>query len=433
MKKVKNYIFVFLFSVVYCSITFSMSINDLFKSKNVEEIPIQQKYDGLTELIPSYIMLPANGTSVITQDVLEAIQEKLNRAMVNTEQLKPVLLNKWLIGKYGLHKEKNIFEFINKLSAERFKNCNVAGVCHPFISKTCDGYDLIISFYRYVDNGFPIVVYRHIDTLKDCSKALSAILNEYILLTENSSKTDVKKKKLIIKPFVLESRKYIGQNGSEFDYIPSTFIEQDDIIIRANDDMFSRRLGYSLYTTQMLQVMHAKDLETYVESDFDKYNFADFYIEGRIQLTDHVNIYHISLYDAKNKKELKSVKYFDSEFSLKGMNLANSYIISSLADYLFGINGYGVCPEINMPGQGLYLNNIFIGCDYLDNFILPKGKHIIYTGDYFNKGDNSRISKRKAKRDIDGNIYRSFFVYLDDKSWVFKGKDGERIWNLLEK
>ena len=43
------------------------------------------------------------------------------------------------------------------------------------------------------------------------------------------------------------------------------------------------------------------------------------------------------------------------------------------------------------------------------------------------------IKGRAKAVDINGDIYRSFFLYLDDRNWIFRGKDGERVWKLLEK
>ena len=81
----------------------------------------------------------------------------------------------------------------------------------------------------------------------------------------------------------------------------------------------------------------------------------------------------------------------------------------------------------------MFLNNVFIGWDNLSKFILPKGKHIIYTGDYFNPDLTYEVTNKNKAKDINGNVYRSFFLYLDERNWLFRGKDGERVWNLLEK
>lgn len=432
MKVNKKIILLIFFSIVMFSTSFSKDIPEFSLQKEEEIIPIQTKYDSLTEVVPAYIMLHATGTSMISPEILEAFQDKLYRSMINTEQLKPVLLDKWLITKYGLEKEKNIHAFINALADERYP-CLVVGVCNPFLFATSDGYAIALSFYRFSDKGFPITVFRKIDNLGQCTEALNAMMKEYLAITTQKTNELFKKKKIVVKPFVLESRKYLGQTGGEFDYIPSTFIEQDGVLIRSTDDFYSRLLAYSLYTTQMVDAVSALDVQQYVDPNFNTYDFADYYIEGRIQLTDQINIFHIALFNANTKKEICNIKYFSSDFSLDGIWIANSNIVYSLAEGIFGKGNYGICPDINVPGQGMYLNNVFIGWDRLEKCILPKGKHFIYTGDYFNPDANMQLKNKDKAVDINGDIYRSFFLFLDDRNWLFRGKDGERVWNLLEK
>ena len=120
-------------------------------------------------------------------------------------------------------------------------------------------------------------------------------------------------------------------------------------------------------------------MEQFVKAESNSYEYADYIVEGRVQLADQINIFHISLKDAKNNKTIKEVKFFNPDFSLSGLWDSYHNIIYSLADYIFGKDGYGVVPDINTPGQGLFINNIFIGWDKLEQGVLPKGKPFIYT------------------------------------------------------
>lgn len=433
MINIKKIIFLISFTNILIAASFCADIEKSFLLKKVEdEINIQEKYNSLSDVVPSYIMLHAEGSSSVSQELLEVIQDKICKAMVNTERMKPVLLDKWLIGKYGLTKEKNINKFISNLSEERYA-CHVVGVCCPYVIECSEGYVLIISFYRFSDGGYPITVLRKIPSLNFCTKAIDAMVSEFLRIDESGSDKLYKKQKIVVKPFTLECRKYLGQEKGEFDYIPSTFIEQDGIIIRSTDDIFSRLFEYSLNSTQMLQAMSILNMNDYVEKEYKNIDFADYYIEGRVQLTDQINIYYVSLFDAKTKKEIKNVKFFSSDFSVSGIWDANRNIIFSLAEVLFGTGNYGVAPDMITPGQGLFLNNIYMGWDKLEKCVLPKGKHIIYTGDYYNADATVEIKNRNRVSDINGNTYRSFFLYLDERNWLFKGKDGERVWNLMEK
>ena len=317
--------------------------------------------------------------------------------------------------------------------AEERYGCNVVGVCCPYVAECGEGYVLMLSFYRFSDGGYPITVLRKIPSLKYCTKAIDAMLLEYLRINESGSDKLYKKQKIVVKPFVLECRKYLGQNKGEFDYIPSTFIEQDGVVIRASDDVFSRLFEYSLNSTQMVSAMSTLNMNEYVEKDYKNFDFADFYIEGRIQLTDQINIYYITLADTRTGKKLKSVKFFSSDFSVTGIWDANRNIILSLADYIFGKDNYGVAPDIAAPGEGFFLNNMYMGWDKLEKCVLPKGKHIIYTGDYYKAYSYAELKNKNKSSDIKGDTYRSFFLYLDERNWLFNGKEGERVWNLMEK
>ncbi len=424
---------VFIFSFLICSVSYAAGLEDDQLLMNKEtEIPIQEKYDSLSELVPCFVMLQPNTTSSVPAYIAEEFQKVLYRAMVNTEKIKPVSLDKWLIGKFGLNKASNSKEFIYAISDERYP-CIMAGVCQPFILKSSDGYVLILSFYKLSDNGFPIIVVRTVPSLSELPKIIAAMLNEYISISENKLFETGKKYKIIVKPFVLESRTYIGQSTGEFDYIPSTFIEQDGVTIKAEDDIFSRLFSYLLYTTEMVQAVPVNDLNQFVKVESNSYEYADYIVEGRVQLTDQINIFHISLKNAKTNKLIKEVKFFSPDFTMGGLWDSYHNIIFSLADDIFGKDSYGVVPDIKTPGQGLFINNIFLGWDRLEKCVLPKGKHFIFTGDYYHPDSSMEIKGKSKAVDINGNIYRSFFLYLDDRNWIFRGKDGERVWKLLEK
>lgn len=429
----KNKICIFFFSLFISCISYAAGLED-FQAflPSQESIPIQEKYDALSEVVPGYVMLHINSTSSIPLYISEEIQKELYKAMVNTEKMKPVSLDKWLIGKYGMEKAKNSKDFIYALADERYP-CLISGTCQPFLFESSNGYVLMLSFYRFSDNGFPITIIRTIENLNMISKVINAMLSEYLAIVESKTFESGKKYKVIVKPFVLESRTYIGQSTGDFDYIPSSFIEQDGVTIKPEDDYFSRVFSYLLYTTEMVQTVSAIDLNQYVKTDYDSYAYADYVIEGRIQLTDQINIYHIALRDAKSNKLIKDVKFFNSEFSLAGVWDSYHNIIFSLADSLFGKDNYGVVPDIKTPGQGLFINNIFLGWDKLEKCVLPKGKHFIYTGDYLKPDANVSVKDKSKSVDINGNLYRSFFLFLDDRNWIFRGKDGERVWKLLGK
>jgi hypothetical protein len=60
---------------------------------------------------------------------------------------------------------------------------------------------------------------------------------------------------------------------------------------------------------------------------------------------------------------------------------------------------------------------MFAGWDAMDNLILPKGMHEIHTGSYL-------------KEDADA---KTFYILLDTMDQVFTDKEGEYVWNFLNK
>ena len=311
MKKVKNKIVLFFLSLFISSISYAAGLEEYqaFLAKE-NATPIQEKYDSLSEFIPGYIMLQSGTTSVIPVYIADEFQKCIYRTMVNTEKMKPVSLDKWLMNKYGLEKAQNSRDFIYTLADERYP-CLVTGVCQPFIMKSSDGYMLMLSFYRFSDNGFPITVVRSVKSLNLMAEALEAMINEYNTIIENKITENIKKYKIIVKPFVLESRTYIGQSSGEFDYILSSFIEQDGVTIKPEDDMFSRLFSYLLYTTEMVKAVSTIELEQFVKADSNSYEYADYIVEGRVQLTDQINIFHISFIHVSPAKYVEKMYQID--------------------------------------------------------------------------------------------------------------------------
>jgi len=420
MHKNKNFIsIIILFLFVWQSL---FAVDFSLPKDDKEETPLQQIYDGFNEEVPVYIMLKTQSTSVIADYELKTYDEVVKRVMVKTEKIKPVTMDKWLYDSFGQKKAKNSLEFISKLADERYP-VPVVGVCQPYLFKISTGYVVQLSFYRFEDKGYPLTVLRNISSFEQLFDALEAMISEYSNIVENGFTKKNSKIKVLVKPFELDCRKYIGQSDGVFDYIIASFIEQDGVVIKPEDDMFSRLFSYLLHTTCMVQPLATIDLNQYVEKNYNSVSNVDFYIEGKIQLTDQINIFNINLFNAKSGKLIKNVKYFISDFSIDGTWTAYRNIITSLADDLFGVNNYGVVPDVNIPGQGLFLNNVFIGWNVLTKCVLPKGKHIIYTGSFFKPDVKVKVKNKNKATDINGDLYRSFFIYLDDRNWLFRGKD----------
>ena len=64
----------------------------------------------------------------------------------------------------------------------------------------------------------------------------------------------------------------------------------------------------------MVQTVSAIDLNQYVKTDYDSYAYADYVIEGRIQLTDQINICKLYSkeveYDEDNESAVENCTLF---------------------------------------------------------------------------------------------------------------------------
>jgi hypothetical protein len=142
-------------------------------------------------------------------------------------------------------------------------------------------------------------------------------------------------------------------------------------------------------------------------------------------------------------------------------NIWNAYreISVKIIEVLSPVSNYGIVPSLNAPERGLYVNNMFAGWDTIDNFILPKGMHEIHTGSYFRAGtlmhgferplflvteeDEPNFFEKLFKKDKKKEEpiivlpkktgADTFYVLLDTMDRMFADREGEYVWNFLNK
>jgi hypothetical protein len=408
---------------------------DSLKLPEIQNQKIQDMYNALPEITPAVCMFHASGTSAVPDSLLSSFETAVNRQMVLEGNFKPVSLNKWLISKYANSRAKNIFTLISNLKSERYPVL-LDGFCKPYLFKSGSWYVMSISLYPFSLNGFPLTVVRLFSDTSDMDAAVYVCLQDLYRMYKDQKWTNGKTK-ILVTPFTLDCRKLIGQDTGQFEYIKATFTGQEGVTIKVADDYFSELFSYILDTTGMFNSCALGTVSDYTQVEGTDSSEADYMIKGRIQLTDEINIYYIDLVNTATGKTIQSFQYFSSDFTLAGIWKSFRVLSGMICEAVFGKENYGTVPDISAPGQGFFINGLFSGWDTLESMPLSKGGHLIMAGSYERPDDTISSGDIKSSQgkalDNDGDLIRSYLVYIGARTWLFKGKDGEYVWNLLRK
>jgi len=236
-----------------------------------------------------------------------------------------------------------------------------------------------------------------------------------------SQPTTEVRRRVVIDDFKLEFYRLVTHSSGEFDFISTPFLERDGITLRDGDDFFSRTLGYILETTNMFQVMHLGDFREYSNTNISRTsNLADFRIQGRVQVSDHECILYVNVINISSGVQLISLRHPLVTYSFDEVWKAYRELSVQIIEGLFERDTFNVIPRLEFSGKGFFANNRYIGYGTIENFVLPRGLHIIYTGSRFRIENPERA----------GN---TFYILSDNQAAVFRGREGRQIWNLLNK
>jgi hypothetical protein len=159
-------------------------------------------------------------------------------------------------------------------------------------------------------------------------------------------------------------------------------------------------------------------------------------IQGKVQLSAEMCVLYVDLFDSRGANKIMSIKYPLERFSLKEVWDAYRDITTHIVSSVYGAEMYGKVSSLTEKDRGFYLDNMFIGWDTLENFILPKGMHSINTGSYYRAEvpdvafENDEKKKKQWQRNPGASTY---YVLLDTLDHVFTDREGEYAWNLLKK
>ncbi|QQO09004.1 hypothetical protein [Breznakiella homolactica] len=404
---------------------------------------LQDRYNGLNEKIPAMVMLETSGASAVAPGIVAEINQELPKHLVNGGLVKPVSMQKWLTATYYDRKANNPFVLMNALRNEQY-TVPLQYICKPFVFRSEDFYILSLSFYAFRQNYYPVTVLRFFESPGDIPDAIDAALAEMNLrLFAENRGTGMPK--VLVHNFELEFLKLVALESGEFEFIQAPFITQHGVPLREGDDYFSLIMGYLLSATNLFQVMRPSDFSGYTNSAGIGSALADYAIHGRVQLSEELSILYVELREIRNNVLLTSIRYPLREFTMKHLWEAYREISAALVRSVIPAELFGVVPALSAPGRGLYTNNMFIGWDAAENFVLPKGKHEISTGSYYYTGvpeqrfgkpapEERSGSRQQPEKDAAEEIQvEAFYIFLDTIDQIFTDREGEYVWNLLNK
>lgn len=394
--------------------------------KNVD---LQAIYNDMTDLTPAVACLAPESTSSMPKELINMLSEELKNQMILTGYFKPVSLNKWLGTKYVQKKASNIYNLISDLKSERFP-INLVGVCKPFIFKVGNQYVLYIALYPFSEDGYPLTSIKFFSCNNDIKDAIKYSLQELNILFKQSKESKIR---LAIAPFTIECKTLLEQKSREFDFISTSFSEQEGVEVKTSDDYFSNLFTHQANATGLFKASLIGDIPEYIEQNSitaeSLQGFADYLITSRIILSDKVNLIKLSIYSVKTGRIIDTIEYFTKKLSLKEIWNFNFYFLQKICQLTCKQNSYTVIQKIEADKRGFYLNNMFLGWNSLDGVPVKTGKIIINTGSYFSS-DSIQNSI------MDSALYKNndFYIYTtNSETQIFTGREGEYVWNLLEK
>jgi hypothetical protein len=379
---------------------------------------LQDKYNALAA--PGIIMLPVSGTSAVPSEVLTQIENELLRQLVDGGKLKPVRMHNWLFTTYK-NKASNPFVVINAIRSEDYV-FPLRYIGKPSVFRGGNKY--YFSLYVYsLQTYYPVNIMRQLDiaSLTDGKiAAMVASCGEELDARFSREASGPARKRVVVDDFKLDFFQLAKLSSGEFEFISSPFLEAEGTTLREGDDFFSRVMGYVLSTTGMFQVFQLGDFREYSNANISTTTaLVDYRVQGRVQLSRNECVLYVDVIDVRTGASVVSLLYPLLSYSFSEVWNAYRELSFQIVSALFNRESFGIVPEITYSGYNFFANNMFIGWDKVENYVLPKGLHII----------SAELSNLKENR----KRFLNYYVFLDYKGVVFPDEQGQRVWNLLGK
>lgn len=391
-----------------------------------KQVDLQAVYDELTDA-PAVILLKPDGTTGVSVELLDQLNNEIKNRMVMNSVFKPVSMTKWLDGKYNDKREKNLFAFFDQIRYERYQ-IPIKGLFKSKIFKVGNQYILYMAVLPLGNKGYPVTSVRVFRNEKDLAEAVDKEVLELSTLMKMKAKESIR---LAVAPVEISCRTLVEQNTGEFDFIKTSFSNQGGIELKETDDYFSYLFSHQATATGLFRASPLGLVSEYAASSIKSTSlsgYADYFIKGKILLSDRKNIMSLSLVKVETGATVRKAAYFIEKLDSEEIWKLNNYFISEICKSLYRETEFKVLRNITYSGKGFYKDGMFVGWDSLDGFPVPASKLIINTGSLMESdiSVNPDINYSRKNHDL--------YVYVNnDEMKIFHGREGAFVWNLLEK
>lgn len=390
---------------------------------------LAQAYSEMSETTPIVAILPPESTSGVEESFLEDLYQEIIYNMIVDGTFKPGAINKFLSTTYGSKGMKSIFELMADFSRYQLPPF-FYGLCKSSVYKVGEKYVINISIYSLLKNGYPISAVRIVDSSMEIHNAVKWAIQDLSILA-NQKQFD--KPKIVVAPFDIQCTTLIEQSSGIFDFIPTPYSDQLDVEIKPTDDYYSNLLAYQLQISGLFNASIINPLKEIIPTGStvnpkDMKQYADYVVKGTVILSNKYDVIKIQLYSTSTGAVVKSFNYISKSLSVQELFTINYTCISDICQTLLKPTDYVIIPSLSQKEVSYYLNDMYAGSYKLENIPIKPGKVIIYTGDVY----ASNIT-RNPNRNSKDNINDVYIYSNNDKIQIFKGREGEYVWNLLEK
>lgn len=386
-------------------------------------------YSELPETTPVVAILPPESTSGVDEAFLEELFQEIIYNMIVDGNFKPGAINKWLAATYGNKKIKSIFELVRDLGRYQLPSF-FYGLCKSSVYRIGEKYVINISIYSLTKNGYPISAVRVIDSSMELHNAVKWALKDLSMLTIQKQ---LNAPHVVFAPFDIQCTTLIEQNSGIFDFVSTPYSNQLDIEIKTTDDFYSNLLAYQAQIPGLFNASIINPVKDVISTGSDvnpkdMKQYADYLVKGTVILSNKYDVIRIQLISTTTGEPVKTFNYVSKTLSVEELFTINFTCVSDICKTILPPDNFVVIPSISQKDSSYYFNDMYAGTKKIENIPVKSGKIIIYTGDIYTS-DITKNPNRNSK-----NSNNDIYIYSEnDKIQIFKGREGEYVWNLLEK